>query len=77
MGEIRSVTSAFNNLTLILSQDHVLFGPTYNTILITDSALSQPVYLDEAMQLFASEQSGLLSNPGSDFLGLKSISNVL
>lgn len=48
--------------------DHVLFGPTYNTSLITDSALGQPTYLNEAMQLFASEQSGLLSNPGSDFL---------
>ncbi len=77
MGEIRSVTSAFNNLTLILSQDHVLFGPTYNTNLITDSALGQPAYLNEAMELFASEQGGLLSNPGSDFLGKKSISNVL
>ena len=54
---------------LIMNEDHVLFGPTYNTSLITDSALGQSAYLSEAMQLFASEQSGLLSNPGSDFLG--------
>lgn len=54
---------------LMMYEDHVLFGPTYNTSLITDSALGQPAYLNEAMQLFATEQSGLLSNPGSDFLG--------
>lgn len=57
---------------LIPYKDHVLFGPTYNTSLITDSVLGQPAYLNEAMQLFASEQSGLLSNPGSDFLGKSS-----
>lgn len=53
----------------MIYEDHVLFGPTYNTSLITDSALGQPAYLNEAMQLFATEKGGLLSNPGSDFLG--------
>ena len=52
---------------LMMYEGHVLFGPTYNTSLITNSALGQPAYLDEAMQLFATDQSGLLSNPGSDF----------
>lgn len=48
--------------------DHVLFGPSYITNLITDSALHQPAVMQEAMQLFTSEQGGPLSNSGSDFL---------
>ncbi|KAG8526149.1 uncharacterized protein KY384_000142 [Bacidia gigantensis] len=48
--------------------DHVLFGPSYSVNLITDSSLGQTSYLDAAMKEFAATQSGILSNPGSDFL---------
>lgn len=71
MGKLTSISSATLDWALIGSQDHVLFGPTYNTDLITDSALGQPEYLNAALGQFASEQTGLLSNPGADFLGKK------
>lgn len=69
MGELTSVSFAILDWALTESQDHILFGPTYNTNLITDSALGQPEYLNAALGQFASEQTGLLSNPGADFLG--------
>lgn len=67
--EIFDVQFVGGDANVVYLKDHVLFGRTYNTSLITDSALGQSTYLSEAMQLFASGQTGLLSNPGSDFLG--------
>lgn len=48
--------------------DHILFGPTYQVNVLTHSALQNPVLRAHATEKYLANGTGLLGNPGGDFL---------
>ena len=44
-------------------------GISYRMNLVTGSALENPVFLSQADNEFQNNQSGILTNPGGDWLG--------
>ena len=57
--------------------DHTFFGITYRVNVQTDTALSYGDNLQEAIVQFQTEQAGILSNPGGDFVGYENIPSDL
>ncbi|EED22573.1 choline dehydrogenase, putative [Talaromyces stipitatus ATCC 10500] len=53
--------------------DHIFFGIAYRVDVTTTTSLQYGNALEEAIQEFNTEQSGLLSNPGGDFGGYEKI----
>jgi choline dehydrogenase len=53
--------------------DHVLFGPSYRLNVITTSALANPTYLNQQIQLFNTEAGGILSSQGGDLLAFEKL----
>ena len=52
------------------AKDHVLLGPAYAVNLETHSQLTaSPAFLEEAIFQYNSQRQGILTNPGSDFVG--------
>ena len=48
--------------------DHFLFGASYQVTTLTHSALGNPAFLPEEVELYRTNGSGLLGNPGGDIL---------
>ena len=63
--------------SLIINQDHILFGPAYRVNVITTSSLINPQYAQQAVDDFNSKQEGMLTNSGSDFLGMSNLSGTM
>ena len=55
---------------LMISQDHVYFGPSYKVNVITGSALADPAFAKKAVTDLVTKQSGILTNSGGDFFGM-------
>ncbi|KAI9786522.1 MAG: hypothetical protein M1816_007904 [Peltula sp. TS41687] len=47
--------------------DHVFFGPSYRTNVITASSLGNPQFASQAVSDFVNKQTGILTNSGGDF----------
>ncbi|PHH81674.1 hypothetical protein CDD82_207 [Ophiocordyceps australis] len=57
--------------------DQPFFGPSYPVALQTHSSLSQPDTLQQQINLYRTSRTGLLTNPGSDFVAWENLPDDL
>lgn len=65
------------NTRLQHPQDHVFFGPTYETSLVTHSKLADPAFSAAQIAAYTANQTGLLTNAGIDVLAWEKLPQPL
>ena len=54
-------------------QDHLIFAPSYRVNVLTQSALNDSIFADQANKAFDENGSGMLANPTSDVLAWEKV----
>ncbi|KAI9751373.1 MAG: hypothetical protein M4579_006096 [Chaenotheca gracillima] len=53
--------------------DHVFYGVTYRVNVVTSSSMGNPLFAEEAVKQYLTEQNGILTNTGGEFLAYEKL----